>query len=344
MKHLLNTLYVTTSGAYLCREGETVLVRLEQETKLQVPATALEGIVCIGGTGFTPPLMELCAEKGIGISFLTESGEFMARVAGPISGNILLRKEQFRRAENPQARAVVAKAFVLGKVANCRSVLLRAARDSGNETNSAALITCADYLFNVVEKLRREGPDVDTVRGKEGEAGHAYFSAFDRLIVAQKDGFRFTCRSRRPPLDNINALLSFVYTLLAHDCTGACEAVGLDPQAGFLHADRPGRPGLALDLMEEFRPFIADRLVLTLINRQQIKADGFKITESGAVTMSPETKKEVLKAYQERKREELEHPFLGEKIAIGLLPYVQARLLARYLRGDLDGYPPFLWK
>jgi CRISPR-associated protein Cas1 len=343
MKHLLNTLYVTTAGAYLCKEGETVVVRVEQETKIQVPVVALEGIVCIGGSGFSPPLMELCAERGVTISFLTEQGRFLARVSGPVSGNILLRKEQYRRAGDAAKTASLAKLFVIGKVANCRAVLLRAARDSNNAEDGGAFAKCSDYLWKIVEYLKRD-IDLEIVRGKEGEAGHAYFSAFDRLIVAQKDGFFFKERSRRPPLDNVNALLSFVYTLLAHDCVGACEAVGLDPQAGFLHADRPGRPGLALDMMEEFRPFFADRLVLTLINRQQVKADGFKKTESGAVTMTPETKKEVLKAYQERKREELEHPFLREKVSIGLLPYLQARLLARHLRGDLDGYPPFVWK
>jgi len=343
MKHLLNTLYVTTPGAYLCREGETVVVRVEQETKLQVPIVALEGIVCIGGAGYTPPLMELCAERGVQVSFLTEQGRFMARVSGPVSGNILLRKEQYRRAEEPGKAAKLAAAFVIGKVANCRTVLLRAGRDSKDEASVEAFSKCADYLRNLIDRLRKEA-DIETVRGKEGEAGHAYFSVFDRLIVAQKEGFCFRERTRRPPLDNVNTLLSFVYTLLAHDCVGACEAVGLDPQAGFLHADRPGRPSLALDIMEEFRPFFADRLVLTLINRQQVKADGFKKTESGAVIMPPETQKEVVKAYQESKREELEHPFINEKVAIGLLPYIQARLLARHLRGDLDGYPPFLWK
>ncbi|MBN1127940.1 MAG: type I-C CRISPR-associated endonuclease Cas1 [Chitinispirillaceae bacterium] len=343
MKHLLNTLYVTTPGAYLCREGETVVVRVEQETKLQVPVAALEGIVCIGGVGFTPPLMELCAERGVHVSFLTEHGRFMARVSGPVSGNILLRKEQYRRADDPEKTAALAAGFVIGKIANCRTVLLRAGRDAKDREAVESFSKCADYLGNIIDRLRKE-TDIETVRGKEGEAGHAYFSVFDRFIVSQKEGFFFKERTRRPPLDNVNALLSFIYTLLAHDCVGACESVGLDPQAGYLHADRPGRPGLALDLMEEFRPFIADRLALTLINRQQVKPDGFKITESGAVTMTPETKKEVIKAYQERKREELEHPFLREKAAIGLFPYLQARILARHLRGDLDGYPPFVWK
>jgi len=343
MKHLLNTLFITTPGAWLTREGETVLVRVEQETKLQVPVTALEGIVCIGGVGFSPPLMELCADNGVTISFLGENGRFLARVIGPVSGNILLRKEQYRRADIAEKAVVIAQSFVLGKLANCRAVLLRAVRDGAEAETGNALTQCADYLKVVMGQLRRE-TDIESVRGKEGQAAHAYFSVFDKLIVAQKNEFSFKERTRRPPLDNVNALLSFVYTLLAHDCVGACEAVGLDPQAGYLHADRPGRPSLALDIMEEFRPFIADRLVLTLINRQQIKGDGFKKTESGAVTMSPETKKEVLKAYQERKREELTHPFLDEKVSLGLLPYIQARFLARHLRGDIDGYPPFVWK
>ena len=343
MKHLLNTLFVTTPNAYLSKEGETVLVKVEHETRLQVPMAALEGIVCIGGAGFSPPLMELCAENGVTISFLTEGGRFMSRITGPVSGNILLRKEQYRRADDPVKSTALAKSFVIGKIANCRAVLLRAARDGDGGENTEALTKCSDYLWNILNHLRQE-LDLESVRGKEGEAGHAYFSVFDRLIVAQKAAFFFKERSRRPPLDNVNALLSFVYTLLAHDCAGACEAVGLDPQAGFLHADRPGRPGLALDLMEEFRPFFADRLVLSLINRQQVKANGFQKSESGAVTMTPETKKEVIKAFQERKREELVHPFLNERVSIGLLPYVQARLFARHLRGDLNGYPPFVWK
>lgn len=343
MKHLLNTLYVTTPGAYLCREGETVVVRVEKETKLQVPVVALEGIVCIGGAGYTPPLMELCAERGVGISFLTEQGRFMARVSGPVSGNILLRKEQYRRAEDKEKTVALAKSFVLGKIANCRAVLLRAARDGTDEEQGNVMTTCAECLWDIIQQTKREA-DIESIRGKEGQAGQAYFAEFDRLIVSQKQDFCFTKRSRRPPLDNVNALLSYVYTLLAHDCVGACESVGLDPQAGYLHADRPGRPSLALDLMEEFRPVIADRLVLTLINRQQVKPEGFKKTESGAVLMTTETRKEVLKAYQERKREELVHPFLEEKLAVGLLPYVQARLFARHLRGDLNGYPPFIWK
>jgi CRISPR-associated protein Cas1 len=288
--------------------------------------------------------MDLCSRNGVAISFLAENGHFMARVTGAVSGNILLRKEQYRRADDAIKNALLAQSFVVGKIVNCRNVLLRAARDGSNDTSIDALTKCADYLANILKKLRRDALDIELIRGKEGEAGHAYFSVFDHLILAQKSAFFFKERSRRPPLDYVNALLSFVYTLLAHDCAGACESVGLDPQAGFLHADRPGRPSLAVDLMEEFRPFIADRLVLTLINRLQVKPEGFHITESGAVTMTPETKKLVIKSFQERKREEITHPFLGDKMAVGLLPYIQARLLARHLRGDLNGYPPFIWK
>jgi CRISPR-associated protein Cas1 len=343
MRHLLNTLYVTMPGSYLSKEGETVVVKVERETKIQVPVANLEGIVCIGGVGFSPPLMKMCSEKGVTLSFLTESGEFLSRVTGPVSGNILLRKEQHRRSDNIQKTIDIAKTFVLGKLLNSRTVLLRAARETDGIETKDALTRCSDCLKNIVRETRHE-TSLDSIRGKEGQAGHTYFSVFDRLIITQKDNFYFKERSRRPPLDNVNALLSFTYTLLAHDCIGACESVGLDPQSGFLHADRPGRPSLALDIMEELRPFLADRLVLTLINRQQVRPEGFKKTETGAVLMDTGTRKEVLKTYQERKKEELEHPFIEEKVSIGLLPYIQACLFARYLRGDLNAYPPFVWK
>jgi CRISPR-associated protein Cas1 len=343
MKRLLNTLYITTPEAHLCRENETLVVRVESETKLQVPAIGLEGIVCCASTGMTPGCMELCADKGIGVTFLDHRDQFMARVGGPVCGNILLRKEQYRRSDDPAKAAVIARSFVIGKVANCRTALMRAARERGPGPSAESLSKAADGLARIIDELSAAS-DLELVRGKEGEAGHAYFSVFDHLISAQKQGFAFAGRSRRPPMDAVNALLSFVYTLLAHDCATACETVGLDPQAGFLHADRPGRPGLALDLMEEFRPVLADRLVVSLINRQQIRPAGFKTSESGAVIMSDETRKTVLVAWQERKREEIVHPFTDEKMAVGLLPHIQARLLARHLRGDIDGYPPFFWK
>lgn len=343
MRQLLNTLYVTTQGSYLARDGETVVVRVEQETRLRVPIHTLGGIVCFGQVSCSPPLMGLCAERGVTISFLSVNGKFLARVHGPVSGNVLLRREQYRRADVPEASAAIARMAVIGKVANARAVLLRSLRDYPDAENAKDVQAAANRLRQVLNDLRHP-VSLEAVRGLEGDAARAYFSAFDPLITAQKDGFFFRERSRRPPLDNLNSLLSFVYTLLAHDVAAALETVGLDPAVGFLHRDRPGRPSLALDLMEELRPFFADRLVLTLINRQQVRPQGFRKTESGGVLMDDATRKEVLVAYQKRKQEEIRHPFLEEKMEIGLLPHVQALLLARFLRGDLDAYPPFLWK
>lgn len=343
MKHLLNTLYVTTQGAYLAREGETVLVRVDGETRFRVPVHNLGGIVCFGQVSCSPPLMGLCAERNVAVSFLTEHGRFWARVEGPVSGNVLLRREQYRRADDESKAAEIARAVVIAKIANCRTVLLRAAREHPDDASTPELTAASDHLANLLRALESV-ESLETVRGIEGEAARWYFNVFDSLIVCQKDDFRFEERSRRPPLDNINALLSFLYTLLAHDVRSALETVGLDPAVGFLHRDRPGRPGLALDLMEEFRPYLADRLALSLVNLQKVRGRGFTKTETGAVNMDDDTRKAVLVAYQERKREEIQHPFLDEKVAIGLLPYAQALLLARHLRGDLDGYPPFLWR
>jgi CRISP-associated protein Cas1 len=343
MKRLLNTLYVTTQGAYLAHEGESVLVRVEHETRLRVPIHTLGSIVCFGQVSCSPPLMGLCGERNVTVSFLSEHGKFLARVQGPVSGNVLLRREQYRRADNKQATAEIARVVVIAKIANCRTVLLRAARERPEDGGTKALTDAAGYLAGILESLR-EPAALETVRGREGDAARAYFGVFNHFITAQKEDFFFRERSRRPPLDNVNGLLSFIYTLLVHDMSSALEAVGLDPAVGYLHRDRPGRPGLALDLMEEFRPFLADRLVLSLINRQQLRGKGFIRTETGAVLMDDETRKVVLVAYQQRKQEEIQHPFLGENISVGLLPHVQALLLARHLRGDLDGYPPFLWK
>lgn len=343
MKRLLNTLYVTTQGSYLAREGETVLVRVGGETKLRMPIHTLGSIICFGQVSCSPPLMGFCAERNVAISFLSERGRFFARVEGPVSGNVLLRREQYRRADDPEVSAELARAVVIAKIANCRTVLLRAARDRPQDEGAQKLSEAADRLAQHLRSLENPVP-LDTVRGKEGDAARRYFDVFDHLITSQKKHFFFRERSRRPPLDNMNALLSFLYTILAHDVAAALEGVGLDPAVGYLHRDHPGRPGLALDIMEEFRPYLADRLALTLVNRQQIKGKGFRRTETGAVLMDDATRKEVLVAYQKRKQEEIQHPFLGEKVAIGLLPHVQALLLARCLRGDLDGYPPFLWK
>ncbi len=343
MKHLLNTLYVTTQGAYLAREGETVVVRVERKEKLRIPIHTLDSIVCFGQVSCSPPLMGLCGERHVLISFMSERGRFLARVHGSTSGNVLLRRAQYRAADDPGHTASIARAAVGAKIANSRTVLLRALRDFPELPSAGSLRAAEEELARILGQLRPEAP-VDGVRGHEGEASRIYFGVFDHLVVGQKEEFAFHERSRRPPLDNVNALLSFLYTLLVHDMTSALEAVGLDPAVGFLHRDRPGRPSLALDLIEEFRPFLADRLALALINRQQVKGSGFEKAESGAVRMDDATRKKVLVAYQERKRETLRHPFLGEEVEIGLLPHVQALLLARHLRGDLDGYPPFFWR
>lgn len=345
MKRLLNTLYVTTQGAYLAREGETVQVRIERETRLRVPVHTLGSIVCFGQVSCSPPLMELCAERGVLIAFFSKQGRFYARVQGAVSGNVLLRREQYRRADDPVASAGLARAMVSAKVINCRAVLQRALRDHHDQGTEAAraLETARRDLERVLRHLQDPLP-LDEVRGREGEAANAYFAVFDHLITAQKTDFFFRGRSRRPPLDAMNALLSFLYVILAHDVTAALEGVGLDPAVGFLHRDRPGRHSLALDLMEELRPVLAERVALSLVNRLQVKPKGFRTAESGGVLMDDATRREVLTAWQKRKQEEIMHPFLGEKIAVGLIPHVQASLLARHLRGDLDAYPPFVWR
>jgi len=343
VRKLLNTLYVTTQGAWLARDGETLTVRVEKETRLRVPIHTLGSVICFGNVSMSPFAMDLCASNGVAAAFLTEHGRFLARVHGSVAGNVLLRREQYRRADHPEGCAAIAAAVVIGKVANARAVLLRGARERDPDERSVALLRAAARLSQVLDGLGR-AESVDQIRGLEGDAARAYFAVFDHLIEAAKDEFFFRERSRRPPLDNVNALLSFLYTLLVHDVSAALEAVGLDPAVGFLHRDRPGRPGLALDLMEELRPLLGDRLALTLINRQQVRADGFQKTETGAVTMDDATRKTVLVAFQNRKQEELVHPFLEEKIPVGMIAHAQAMLLARHLRGDLDGYPPFLWK
>jgi CRISP-associated protein Cas1 len=343
MKKHLNTLFVTTQGAYLAKEGETVVVKVEQEVRLRIPVHTIGGIVCFGNVGCSPFLMGFCAENNVGISFLSEHGRFLARIQGPVSGNVLLRREQYRKADDPAFSAAVAKSVLIGKIANCRTVLQRALRDHAPKMDAQQVGDTVKRLNNHLELLNRDH-DLDILRGVEGDAAHIYFGVFDHLIVAQKETFSFQERNRRPPLDNVNCLLSFIYTLLAHDVRSAIEAVGLDPAVGFLHRDRPGRPSLALDLMEEFRPFLADRLALSLINLRQVQDKGFTKTDTGAVLMNDDTRKTLLVAYQERKQEEIYHPFLDEKVTIGLLFHVQALLLARYLRGDLDGYPPFIWK
>ncbi|HEV7589717.1 MAG TPA: type I-C CRISPR-associated endonuclease Cas1c [Longimicrobium sp.] len=342
MKRHLNTLFVTTQGAYLSREGQAVIVRVGNENTLRVPIHMLGSIVCFGRVGCSPFLLGLCGEQGVAVSFLTESGRFLARAHGFTPGNVLLRREQYRRADDGLAAARIARAMVAAKIANARTVLLRAARD--HPSAAGAAVQGATAQLDRCLAVCAAGTSVDALRGTEGEAARAYFAVFDHLVVAQKEEFAFHERSRRPPLDRLNALLSFLYSMLAIDARAACEAAGLDPAVGFLHVDRPGRPGLALDLIEEFRAFIADRLALSLINRRQVQGSGFRSRSSGGVEMDDATRKTVLAAFQKRKQEEIRHPFLGEVTTVGLLPHLQARLLARHLRGDLDGYPPFIWK
>ena len=343
MKKHLNTLFVTTQGAYLTKDGETVVVKVEKEIRLRIPIHTIGGIVCFGNVMCSPFLMGFCAERDVAISFLTEYGRFLARVQGPVSGNVLLRREQYRRADDMNASAEMARAVLTGKLANCRTVLGRALRDHSDKLNVDEVREASQRINSSLQRLQSDLP-LNVLRGFEGEAAHTYFSVFDHLITSQKEDFIFRERNRRPPLDNVNCLLSFLYTLVLHDVRSALESVGLDPAVGFLHRDRPGRPGLALDMMEEFRPFLADRLTLSLINLNQVQTKGFKKMESGAVLMDDETRKAVLVAYQKRKQDEIMHPFLEEKVPIGLLFHMQALLLARCLRGDLDGYPTFIWK
>jgi CRISPR-associated protein Cas1 len=342
MKKHLNTLFVTTQGAYLAKDGETVAVRIEGEIALRLPLHTLESIVCFGNVGCSPFLMGACGERKVGLSFLTENGRFMARIQGQTTGNVLLRREQYRRADDPEFSAQVATACVLGKVANCRTVLLRTLRDHGDKIDASAVQGAIDHLGASLRRLQR-GLSLEEIRGVEGDAAHVYFGVFDHLIVRDKAHFFMRQRSRRPPLDRINCLLSFLYTLLAGDVRSALESVGLDPAVGYLHRDRPGRAGLALDLMEEFRP-MADRLAISLVNLGQLQRDDFVFSDGGAVRMSDEARKTLLVAYQKRKQDEMTHPFVEEKMSLGLFQHIQALLFARYLRGELDGYPPVIWK
>ncbi|MCU0652082.1 MAG: type I-C CRISPR-associated endonuclease Cas1c [Candidatus Omnitrophica bacterium] len=345
MKKYLNTLFITTQGAYLNKEGETVVVSVEKEVKLQVPIHTLGGIVCFGNVAMSPFLMGFCAQNNVGVSFLTEYGRFLAGVHGKVSGNVLLRREQYRLADDDKFCVGITKSILTGKLYNCRAVLERALRDHGDKINYLEVEAVSKKLNCTLSQITdKSNIDIDTLRGLEGDCAHGYFSVFDYLITAQKEHFRFEERNRRPPLDNVNCLLSFLYTLVMHDVRSAIETVGLDSCVGFLHKDRPGRAGLALDIMEEFRPFLADRLVLSLINREQVNAKGFQRSESGAVLLDEDTRKIVLVAYQKRKQEEITHPYLKESVPVGILFYIQALLLARYLRGDIDGYPVFIWK
>jgi CRISPR-associated protein Cas1 len=342
MKILLNTLYVTSPETYLTLDGKNVLIKKDDQIAMRVPLHNLENIVHFGYLGASPALMGACAEQNIGLCFLKPSGRFLARVTGKVRGNVLLRKKQYAISENELASVNIASSFLLGKISNCRKVINRVIRDHSASVDIVQLEKASNSLKEMLPFIYacKTIPDL---MGFEGSAAKIYFNVFDQLILHQREAFYFFERNRRPPMDNMNALLSFLYTLLAHEAASALETVGLDPYVGFLHQDRPGRASLALDLMEELRPVFADRLALSLVNRKQINGKGFTQKESGGVLMNDETRKTVLGAWQDRKKETILHPYLKEKISFGLLPYVQSMLLARYLRGDLDAYPPFFW-
>ncbi|MBK7564951.1 MAG: type I-C CRISPR-associated endonuclease Cas1 [Propionivibrio sp.] len=341
MQTLLNTLYVTTPLSYLHLDNDTVRVEVERETRLRVPLHHLGGVVTFGNVLVSPALMHRLADEGKSLVLLSEHGRFKARLEGPVSGNILLRQAQHARAADPIFALAASRAFVAGKIKNSRQVILRAAREAKVDDESTQLTRRADDLAAALRALPAAG-DLDTVRGIEGEAARQYFAGLNLVLRADTRAvFTMDGRSRRPPRDRMNALLSFAYAMLMNDCRSAVEAVGLDPQLGFLHAVRPGRAALALDLMEEFRP-LADRLVLTLVNRGQLNSNDFTEHEGGAVTLAEEGRKTVVVAWQEKKREELAHPLLEHPVAIGLLPLLQARFLARTLRGDMESYLPFI--
>jgi CRISPR-associated protein Cas1 len=343
MRHLLNTLFVLTEDSYLALDGENVVVLQGDETLGRFPLHTLEGILYFGYNGASPALMGACAKNEISLCFLTPNGRFLARICGETRGNVLLRKKQYAVAENEAECCLVARNMIAGKLVNARWVLERATRDHALRVNAEKLKTVSAALADAA-KLVLETEQPDALRGIEGEAATRYFGVFDELILQSKDDFFFKTRSRRPPLDNMNAMLSFAYSILANDCAAALESVGLDPYVGFLHGVRPGRTSLALDLMEELRPCFADRFALSCVNTRVLRPEHFEKSESGAVTMIDAGRRAFLAAYQEKKREQITHPFLGEKLPWGLVPHVQALLLARYLRGDLDAYPPFIWK
>lgn len=341
MHQLLNTLYVTTENAYLQLDHETVKVSVERETKLQVPLHHLGGFVCFGDIMVSPALMRRCGEDGRSLVLLDRNGRFKARLEGPVSGNVLLRRAQHAWSGDAEKSLRIAKKVVAGKIQNSRQILMRAAREATDPNDETALRNAAAALAGALSRVER-CDDIDGLRGFEGESARAYFDCFDRMVLEDRDSFRFDGRNRRPPLDPMNALLSFLYALLTNDCVAAAEGVGLDPQVGFLHVLRPGRPALALDLMEELRAVLADRLALTLVNRRQITAAHFADRPGGAVHLDEEGRKTVLIAYQTRKQEEILHPLLEQRVPLGLVPHVQARLLGRVLRGDMEDYVPFL--
>ena len=340
MHQLLNTLYVTTEGAYIRADHETLKVEVDRETKMQVPLHHIGSVVCFGDVLMSPAAIHRCAKEGRSVVWLDRNGRFQARAEGPVSGNVLLRRTQHEASLNAETTLAVARNMVAGKVQNARQVLLRGAREDAGNGHSDTLRDVAETLARTIQRLPA-CDDLDALRGFEGEAARSYFSTLDRLVSADREAFKMNGRSRRPPLDPLNALLSFLYALLMNDCVAAAEGVGLDPQVGFLHAIRPGRDALALDLMEELRCTLADRLALTLINRRQITSQDFLVRPGGAVHLHDEGRKTVVVAYQKRKQEEITHSVLDQKMPLGIVPHVQARLLARTLRKDMEAYIPF---
>ena len=343
MKQLLNTLFVTSEDIYLSLDGENVVANREKAVVARYPLHTLSGILCFSYAGASPALMGACAQRGIALSFCTPRGKFLARVSGETSGNILLRRTQYRMADDPLQSCRIARSMIFGKLYNSRWSMERTRRDHKLRVDEEKLSAASQALKELLPSVLRE-TSPDSLRGLEGAGATVYFGVLDHMILNQKEAFFFHGRSRRPPLDPFNALLSFAYSLLAHDCASALESVGLDSYVGFLHRDRPGRTSLALDLMEELRPCMADRFVLTLVNNRSIQPSDFQASEGGAVFLTDNARRAFLKSWQEKKRETLTHPYLEEKVPWGLIPYLQALLLARYLRGDLDEYPPFLWK
>ncbi len=343
MKKHHNTLYVTTQGSYLHKERETIAVKVDGKHKAKLPIHNIESIVCFGNVTCSPYLLGHCSENDVSISFLTKYGRFLGRVSGPVSGNVLLRREQYRWADDDEKSCEVSRYILSGKIINSRNVLKRFLRDNKNYSESGSIKRTIESIQENYE-LMNKTMTLESLRGIEGLVANTYFSVFNHMILQNKLDFTFNSRNRRPPLDRINALLSFIYVLIMHDIRSALETVGLDPAVGFLHRDRPGRYGLALDLMEEFRSFIADRLVLSLVNLRKINSSHFRVTDSEAVLLNDDGKKIVLTAYQEKKSEEIYHPFIEERCKYGRLFHIQATLLARWLRGDINGYPPFIWK
>ncbi|MBR3998422.1 MAG: type I-C CRISPR-associated endonuclease Cas1 [Clostridia bacterium] len=343
MKQLLNTLYVTSEDIYLSLDGENILANRAGQTVARYPLHTLQSIITFSYAGASPALMGACAERNISLAFCTPYGKFLARVGGETSGNVLLRRKQYRVADDPAESCEIAKNMILGKVYNAQHSIERTRRDHGMRIDAEKLAAASDQLKESFASIM-ECTALDSLRGLEGAAATVYFGVLDEMILNQKDVFTFHGRSRRPPLDPMNAMLSFAYSLLGHDCAAALESVGLDSYVGFMHRDRPGRSSLALDLMEELRPCMADRFVLTLINNRIIRESDFEYQATGAVLLNDTGRKTFLKNWQEKKKDTLTHPFLGEKMVWGMVPYLQAMLLARYLRGDLDAYPPFLWK